>query len=194
MPDQVGDPFENREHDSLCPHQEQPSSVRDNPLTEGVSIRATERLTGVNRGTIMRLGVQVGMGCARLHGAMMRNLHVNRIELDEAWSYVGKKQARVTPEDPADLGDQYVFVALAGAAKAIVAYRVGSGMVAPLARFSPICGAECSMHRRFRRTLSAHIRERWSTPSESIAASAPSRSTTRPILAGRRLGAIRQPK
>ncbi len=31
-------------------------------LTEGVSIRATERLTGVNRGTIMSLGVRIGMG------------------------------------------------------------------------------------------------------------------------------------
>lgn len=35
-------------------------------LTEGVSIRATERLTGVHRDTIMRLGVRVGMGCATL--------------------------------------------------------------------------------------------------------------------------------
>ena len=33
-------------------------------LTEGVSVRATERLTGVNRGTILSLGVRVGQGCA----------------------------------------------------------------------------------------------------------------------------------
>jgi hypothetical protein len=32
-------------------------------LTDGVSIRATERLTGVQRDTIMRLGVRVGFGC-----------------------------------------------------------------------------------------------------------------------------------
>lgn len=29
-------------------------------LTEGVSIRATERLTGIHRDTIMRLGVKIG--------------------------------------------------------------------------------------------------------------------------------------
>ena len=61
-------------------------------LVEGCSIRAVERLTGVHRDTIMRLGARVGQGCAALHDAVMRNLQVARIELDEAWSYVGKKQ------------------------------------------------------------------------------------------------------
>jgi hypothetical protein len=65
-------------------------------LTEGCSIRATERLTGIHRDTIMRLGVRVGEGCAALHDEMMRFVQVNRLELDELWSYVGKKQ-RVRP-------------------------------------------------------------------------------------------------
>jgi hypothetical protein len=78
-------------------------------LTEGVSVRATERLTGINRGTILSLGVRVGQGCAALHDRLMRDLNVSRIELDEAWSFVGKKQARLAPEDGADKGDQYVF-------------------------------------------------------------------------------------
>jgi hypothetical protein len=94
-------------------------------LCEGVSIRATERLTGVNRGTILSLGVRVGGGCATLHDAMMRGLHVGRIELDEAWSFVAKKQRRLKPTDPADFGDQYVFLALAGAGKGIISWRVG---------------------------------------------------------------------
>lgn len=94
-------------------------------LTEGVSIRATERLTGVHRDTIMRLGVRVGMGCAGLHDAMMRDLQVPRIELDEIWSFVGKKQAQVKPEDGAAKGDQYTYLALAGSAKAIVSYYIG---------------------------------------------------------------------
>jgi hypothetical protein len=42
-------------------------------LTEGDSIRSTERLTGIRRDTIMRLGVQVREGCERLHDAMMRS-------------------------------------------------------------------------------------------------------------------------
>ena len=43
-------------------------------LTEGVSIRATERLTDTHRDTIMRLGVRVGEGCAQLHDRMMRGV------------------------------------------------------------------------------------------------------------------------
>jgi IS1 family transposase len=94
-------------------------------LTEGVSIRATERLTGVHRDSIMRLGVRVGQGCARLHDSLMRDLQVGRIEMDEIWSFVGKKQRRITPDDLDNVGDQYTFLALAGAAKAIISYRVG---------------------------------------------------------------------
>jgi hypothetical protein len=65
------------------------------------------------------------MGCAVLHDATMRGLHVSRIELDEPWSFVAKKQRRLKPTDPTDFGDQYVFLALTGAGKAIISWRVG---------------------------------------------------------------------
>ena len=51
-------------------------------IPEGMSIRSTERLTGVHRDTIMRLGVRIGEGCAALHDRTMRNLQVGRAELD----------------------------------------------------------------------------------------------------------------
>ena len=79
-------------------------------LTEGCSIRSVERLTGIHRDTIMRLGFRVGEGCAALHDEMMRFVQVNRLELDELWSYVGKKKRKVKQTDPADVGDQYVFI------------------------------------------------------------------------------------
>ncbi|MGQ0741699.1 MAG: transposase [Alphaproteobacteria bacterium] len=94
-------------------------------LTEGCSIRAVERLTGVHRDTIMRLAVRVGQGCLKVHSALMRDLQVNRIELDEIWSYVGKKQKLVTPEDGDRVGDQYTFIAMADTAKAIITFRTG---------------------------------------------------------------------
>jgi IS1 family transposase len=108
---------------NILPRDKQVEAIA--ALCEGVSVRATERLTGVNRGTILNLGVRVGDGCAKLHDAMMRGLHVSRLELDEAWSFIAKKQRHLKPTDPADFGDQYVFLALAGAGKAIVSWRVG---------------------------------------------------------------------
>jgi IS1 family transposase len=55
----------------------------------------------------------------------MRFVQVNRLELDELWSYVGKEQRKVKQTDPADLGDQYVLIGIDATRKAIISYRVG---------------------------------------------------------------------
>jgi IS1 family transposase len=95
-------------------------------LTEGMSIRATERMTGVHRDTIMRLGAKVGRGCAELHDRMMVGVRTGRLELDELWAYVGKKQRHLKRTDSRqEKGDQYTFVALASSTRAIVGYRTG---------------------------------------------------------------------
>ena len=70
-----------------------------NCLVEGNSIRSTERMTDTHSDTIMRLLVQVGDGCARIMDERMRALPCQRIQVDEIWSYVHKKQRWVTPED-----------------------------------------------------------------------------------------------
>ncbi len=93
-------------------------------LTEGCSIRATERLTGAHRDTIMRLQRRVGEGCARLHDAMMRNLQVSTLELDESWSFVGCKKRHVQPGER-ERGDCYVFIALDATKKAVISYVTG---------------------------------------------------------------------
>lgn len=94
-------------------------------LAEGVSIRAAARLCEVDRETVMYLGVSVGEACQRLHDRLLRNLQVNILELDEIWSYVGKKQGHLQPSDPPELGDQYTYVGLDAIRRAIVAFRVG---------------------------------------------------------------------
>lgn len=95
-------------------------------LTEGMSIRAVERLTGIHRDTIMRLAARVGRGCAELHDRMFVGIRTGRLELDELWGFVGCKQKNVKEaRDLAAKGDQYTFIALASSARAIVAYRTG---------------------------------------------------------------------
>src|SRR5437588_4153998 len=94
-------------------------------LTEGMSIRAVERMTSIHRDTIMRLGAKVGRGCAELHDRMFVGIRTGRLELDELWAYVGKKQKHVDRPDHPEFGDQYTFVALAASARAIIAYRTG---------------------------------------------------------------------
>lgn len=104
-------------------------------LVEGCSIRATERLTGVHRDTIMRLGVRVGQGCARVHDELMQNLQPAAVELDEIWSFVGKKQRKATPEGSDEFGDQYTFLALDRTGKAIISYRVGKRTIWTTSQF-----------------------------------------------------------
>lgn len=94
-------------------------------LCEGLSIRSVERLTGVHRDTVMRLGVRVGTGCAEIHDVMFNGLRVSQVQLDELWAFIGKKQRRLTPDDPPERGDCYTFMALDALGKAIVAYHTG---------------------------------------------------------------------
>jgi IS1 family transposase len=70
--------------------------------------------------------VEVGNGCAALHNEQMRDLSCRRIQCDEIWSYVGKKQMHLTRGDDRQcLGDQWTFVAIDAETKLIPAYRVG---------------------------------------------------------------------
>ena len=58
--------------------------------------------------------------------ASMRNLTCKDIEIDEVWSFVGKKQRHVGPMDnPNVVGDFYTFIALDSETKLIPTYNVG---------------------------------------------------------------------
>jgi IS1 family transposase len=95
-------------------------------LAEGNSIRSIERMTGIHRDTIMRLGVRVGEGCAAIMDSTMRNLECRLIQMDEIWGFVGKKQKHASGEDSrAGLGDVWTFVAIDVESRMVPAYLVG---------------------------------------------------------------------
>ena len=80
-----------------------------NALVEGSSVRSTERMTGVHRDTILRLMVRVGNGCSALLDELMVGLPCTRLELDELWAFVGKKQRQVSAWDDPSLGDTWTY-------------------------------------------------------------------------------------
>lgn len=95
-------------------------------LAEGSSIRSIERVTGIHRDTIMRLGVNVGQACHRLHREKMHNLKSERIQIDEIWGFVGKKRVNTKPWDFQEgIGDVWTFIALDQDSKLIPSYHVG---------------------------------------------------------------------
>ena len=95
-------------------------------LVEGSSVRSTERMTGVHRDTIIRLMKRVGAGCEALMDTEFRDLGCRRIQVDELWGYVHKKQRHVRPEDDtSQVGDFWTFVAVDADSKLVPSFKVG---------------------------------------------------------------------
>lgn len=103
-------------------------------LAEGSSIRSIERITGVHRDTIMRLGVKVGQGCAAVMDSKMRNLPCNRLEMDEIWGFVGKKDRNVRVGENA-VGSVWTFCAIDAETKLVPAFKVGERSAATAKAF-----------------------------------------------------------
>jgi IS1 family transposase len=96
-------------------------------LVEGCSVRSTSRLTGVAKGTILRLLADVGTACAKFQDETIRNVNSRRVQIDEIWSFVGCKQKQVTAETVAQgkIGDVWTFVAIDAQSKLVLSWLVG---------------------------------------------------------------------
>ena len=64
-------------------------------LVEGNSIRASCRMTGAAKGTILKLLVDLGETCDAFLDRELRNLTCERIECDEIWAFCHAKQKNV---------------------------------------------------------------------------------------------------
>lgn len=93
-------------------------------LTDGMSIRATSRLTGSSKGTILRLLAEVGEFCEMYQFHRLTKLAtVVRVEADEQWSYLGAKQKNATK--PGD-GDIWTYCAMDADSKLVFSWLVGA--------------------------------------------------------------------
>jgi IS1 family transposase len=96
-------------------------------LAEGMSVRATSRLTGVAKGTILRLLESVGDACDRYQTETLRNLKCKRVQADEVWGFVGSKQRNLPQEKRGqeNIGDMWTWVAIDADTKLIVTWHLG---------------------------------------------------------------------
>ena len=95
-------------------------------LIEGCSIRSVERITGIHRDTVMRLGVRIGQGCQRFMDETLHDLNCRDVQVDEIWCYCRKKQRHVKArENLLEVGDQWTFVAIDRDTKLVPSYLVG---------------------------------------------------------------------
>jgi transposase-like protein/IS1 family transposase len=94
-------------------------------LLEGNSIRSTERITGLDRNTIMSLLVKAGDRCRTLLVSKVCNLTVKDVEVDEIWGYVFKKEGHKSDDDGPEVGDAYCFIGMERSTKLVLAYHLG---------------------------------------------------------------------
>jgi IS1 family transposase len=97
-------------------------------LVEGMSIRATCRMTGVAKATVLKLIADLGEACREYMDATLRDLPCQRIQADEIWSFCYAK-AKNVPEDKRGrfgYGDIWTWTAIDADTKLIASFHVGT--------------------------------------------------------------------
>jgi len=96
-------------------------------LVEGMSIRATVRITGAAKNTVTKLVVELGAACADYMDKTFRDLPCKRIQCDEIWSFCYSKEKNVPDDHKGELGygDVYTWTALDPDTKLVPSFMVG---------------------------------------------------------------------
>ena len=96
-------------------------------FSEGMSIRAICRVTGVSKPTVLKLLTDIGPAVAEFQGRVLRDLPCDRIQVDEIWAYVGMKARQVPEERRGEfgIGDVWTFTALCPDTKLAPTWLVG---------------------------------------------------------------------
>jgi IS1 family transposase len=94
-------------------------------LVEGMSIRATVRVTGAAKNTVSKLLLDLGRACSEYQDGTFQGLQSERFQVDEIWAFIGAKQKNVKPEHDVDFGDVWTFVAIDADTKLCPSWLVG---------------------------------------------------------------------
>lgn len=97
-------------------------------LVEGNSIRATCRITGTAKGTVMTLVADVGAACIEYQDANLRNLQTRRIECDEIWAfaYTMAKNVPAARRGAFRFGDVWAWTAIDADTNLVLGWMVGT--------------------------------------------------------------------
>jgi len=96
-------------------------------LCDGCSIRATVRMTGASKNTVVKLLAELGAACTKYQDATLRNLPCKRLQCDEIWSFVGGKDKNMSAKQHGQgLGSIWTWTALDADTKLIATWVVGS--------------------------------------------------------------------
>lgn len=94
-------------------------------LTEGSSVRATTRLTGASKTTILKFIAEFGEFATAFQDARLVDLPCTDVQIDEIWSFCGcKEKNRSTAKNP-QVGDVWTWTTLCRETKLCPTWLVG---------------------------------------------------------------------
>jgi IS1 family transposase len=96
-------------------------------LVEGMSIRATCRVTGAAKNTVTKLLVDLGTACSGYMDEALRELPCRRVECDEIWSFCHAKAKNVPADHHGEwgYGDVWTWTAIDADTKLVPTFLVG---------------------------------------------------------------------
>lgn len=97
-------------------------------LVEGNSIRATSRITGFAKGTVLKLLADMGEACQQYHDETIRGIHAERVQCDEIWSFCYAKDKNLPDRmrNEPGVGSVWTWTGMDADTKLIIGYHVGS--------------------------------------------------------------------
>jgi len=97
-------------------------------LVEGNSIRATCRITGVAKNTVVKLLADLGKACAEYQNKAFKNLPCKHVQCDEIWSFCYAKEKNLPKDKKGKFGygDVWTFTAIDADSKLIPSWLIGN--------------------------------------------------------------------
>jgi len=96
-------------------------------LAEGVGVRTTSRIQRVDKKTVLHVLSKSAPQATKVTHALLVNTKVTECQLDEMWSFVGKKEKNLGPIEKLGrtLGDAWIWIAFDAVNKVVLAKVVG---------------------------------------------------------------------
>jgi hypothetical protein len=96
-------------------------------LVEGNSIRATVRMTGAAKNTVVKLLCDLGAACTESQDRVFKDLPCKRLQCDEIWSFCYSKERNI-PKDKQGkfgFGDVWTWTAICADTKLVPSWYIG---------------------------------------------------------------------
>ena len=96
-------------------------------LAEGVGVAATARIQNVDKKTVLLVLAKAGDHAMKVNRSLLKNVEVTECQLDEMWSFIGKKEKNLDPVEKLHkiLGDAWIWIAFDAINKITLAYNIG---------------------------------------------------------------------